>query len=150
MNNTCNYSTCYNVGLLLPILNESTWSVGARIFFYVIGMLWCFLGLTIVSDSFMCGIECITSKTKTVTVAKSGGEGFQQIEVKVWNDTVANLTLLAFGTSAPEILLNVIEICGQNFVAGDLGPGTIVGSAAFNLFIITSLSITCIPDGETR
>lgn len=29
--------------------------------------------------------------------------------VDVWNPTVANLTLMALGSSAPEILLNVIE-----------------------------------------
>ena len=46
---------------------------------------------------------------------------------KRWNDTVANLTLMALGSSSPEILLSVIEICGNNFLAGDLGPGTIVG-----------------------
>ena len=48
------------------------------------------------------------------------------IEVRIWNDTVANLTLMALGSSAPEILLSVIEIVGNNFNAGDLGPGTIV------------------------
>jgi len=34
---------------------------------------------------------------------------------------------MALGSSSPEILLSVIEICGNNFLAGDLGPGTIVG-----------------------
>lgn len=45
------------------------------------------------------------------------------MKVRVWNDTVANLTLMALGSSAPEILLNIIEICGNKFVAGALGPG---------------------------
>ncbi len=30
------------------------------------------------------------------------------IEVNIWNDTVANLTLMALGSSAPEILLSII------------------------------------------
>jgi solute carrier family 8 (sodium/calcium exchanger) len=30
------------------------------------------------------------------------------IDVEVWNATVANLTLMALGSSAPEILLSVI------------------------------------------
>jgi solute carrier family 8 (sodium/calcium exchanger) len=34
---------------------------------------------------------------------------------------------MALGSSSPEILLSVIEIVGNNFQAGDLGPGTIVG-----------------------
>lgn len=45
------------------------------------------------------------------------------VEVRVWNDTVANLTLMALGTSAPEILLSVVEIVGHNFESGALGPG---------------------------
>ena len=46
----------------------------------------------------------------------------------------ANLTLMALGSSAPEIILNVIEIIGSGFVAGDLGPGI---SAIFSFFIAT-------------
>jgi solute carrier family 8 (sodium/calcium exchanger) len=49
------------------------------------------------------------------------------IEVRIWNDTVANLTLMALGSSAPEILLSCIEVVGNGFEPGDLGPGTIVG-----------------------
>ena len=67
-----------------------------------------------------------------------------------WNDTVANLTLMALGSSSPEILLSVIEICGNNFLAGDLGPGTIVGSAAFNLLCITAICVVAIEGNEIR
>ena len=63
---------------------------------------------------------------------------------------MANLTLMALGSSAPEILLACIEIIGKGFVAGELGPGTIVGSAAFNLFCITGLCVAVIPKGEVR
>lgn len=72
------------------------------------------------------------------------------IEVRIWNDTVANLTLMALGTSAPEILLSVIEIVGHHFEAGKLGPGTIVGSAAYNLLIITSVCMLALNVGEVR
>merc|ERR1712012_332730 len=64
--------------------------------------------------------------------------------------TVANLTLMALGSSAPEIMLSVIEIWAKGFKAGDLGPGTIVGSAAFNLFMIIGLCMYVIPDDEVR
>jgi len=50
-------------------------------------------------------------------------EGFEVVQVRVWNDTVANLTLMALGSSAPEILLSIIEIIKNGFKAGDLGPG---------------------------
>ena len=57
---------------------------------------------------------------------------------------------MALGSSAPEILLSIIEIFGNNFEAGDLGPNTIVGSAAYNLFVIIGYCILVVPKGETR
>ena len=38
----------------------------------------------------------------------------------------------------------------NDFKAGELGPGTIVGSAAFNLFCITGVCIISIPEGQVR
>jgi len=72
------------------------------------------------------------------------------VNVRIWNETVSNLTLMALGSSAPEIMLSVIEVVGNKFEAGDLGPGTIVGSAAFNLFVIIGLCVSVIPEGEVR
>lgn len=46
--------------------------------------------------------------------------------------------------------LNVSQVCGHNFDAGELGPGTIVGSAAFNMFVIIGLCVWVIPEGESR
>lgn len=37
--------------------------------------------------------------------------------------------------------MSIIEIFGNNFEAGDLGPSTIVGSAAFNFFLIIALCV---------
>ncbi|XP_021351094.1 sodium/calcium exchanger 2-like isoform X2 [Mizuhopecten yessoensis] len=153
MNSTIDLNTyeCSGEGLILPAINEYTWSIGARAFLYLLGMLWCFLGIAIVADTFMCGIEKITSKTRVIQIPDPDSKGgVREVEVKVWNDTVANLSLMAFGTSAPEILLSVIEICGKGFKAGELGPGTIVGSAAFNLFAITAMCIVSIPNGQVR
>lgn len=65
----------------------------------------------------------------------------------MWNPTVANLTLMALGSSAPEILLSVIgTLQDLNKRPPVLGPSTIVGSAAFNLLIITALSILAVGD----
>jgi len=69
---------------------------------------------------------------------------------RVWNATVANLTLMALGSSAPEILLSVVEVFANEMASGPLGPSTIVGSAAFNLMIITALCIIALDPGETR
>merc|ERR1719506_2661867 len=58
---------------------------------------------------------------------------------------------MALGSSAPEILLGIIEICLSNdFYSGELGPSTIVGSAAFNLFVISAVCVVAIPAGEGK
>ncbi|KAH7716619.1 Protein NCX-1 b [Aphelenchoides avenae] len=116
---------------------------------YLAAMLYLFYGVSIVADRFMAAIEVITSQEREVVVKRPSGET-TIVLVRIWNETVSNLTLMALGSSAPEILLSVIEICGNNFEAGDLGPGTIVGSAAFNLFCIVAICIVVIPNGETR
>ncbi|XP_066142610.1 sodium/calcium exchanger Calx isoform X2 [Euwallacea fornicatus] len=116
---------------------------------YFFFMAFLFIGVSIVSDRFMAAIEVITSLEREVSVRKPNGEK-QIVVVRVWNETVANLTLMALGSSAPEILLSVIEIYARGFTAGELGPGTIVGSAAYNLFVIIALCVSVIPNGEVR
>jgi solute carrier family 8 (sodium/calcium exchanger) len=137
-----------NSGTLLPaFFAEESATVGAVV--YLLLLLWTFIGVAIVSDVFMAAIEVITSKEYLVmTISEAGQE--RQLKLKVWNDTVANLTLMALGSSAPEILLSVIELFGNNMFSGDLGPATVVGSAAFNLFIISAVCVYCIEDGEVR
>tara|TARA_B110000285_G_scaffold229415_1_gene294095 strand:- start:1758 stop:2525 length:768 start_codon:yes stop_codon:yes gene_type:complete len=69
--------------------------------------------------------------------------------VTVWNPTVANLTLMALGSSAPEILLAVLETSmNLGLCPGELGPSTIVGSAAFNLLIISAVSIYAVNESN--
>ncbi|XP_015277925.1 PREDICTED: sodium/calcium exchanger 1 isoform X18 [Gekko japonicus] len=112
-------------------------------------MVYMFLGVSIIADRFMSSIEVITSQEREITIKKPNGET-TKTTVRVWNETVSNLTLMALGSSAPEILLSVIEVCGHGFNAGDLGPSTIVGSAAFNMFVIIALCVYVVPDGEIR
>lgn len=141
-------------GLLLPVWypqdNLPTWVRVFRGTLYFLSLIYMFLGVSIVSDRFMGAIEVITSQEREIVIRKKGSSCGQKIKVRVWNETVANLTLMALGSSAPEILLSVIEIAGKNFEAGELGPGTIVGSAAYNLFVIIALCVYVIPDGEVR
>ncbi|KHN83897.1 Sodium/calcium exchanger 3, partial [Toxocara canis] len=177
-------------GLLVPAMRTSR----AATVFYLLALLYCFLGIAIAADVFMCSIEKITSSTRKVRLRRSKKNRLvaeelmapesectevriwnptvanltlmvrlrrskknrlvaeelmapesECTEVRIWNPTVANLTLMALGSSAPEILLSIIEIIGNSFKAGDLGPGTIVGSAAFNLLCITAICVMTIP-----
>ncbi|XP_034239306.1 sodium/calcium exchanger 3-like isoform X1 [Thrips palmi] len=140
-------------GLLLPVWRpDEGLGVGDRVargFAYLCALLYLFLGVSIISDRFMAAIEVITSQEKEVVVKQKGKES-KIVVVRVWNETVANLTLMALGSSAPEILLSIIEIWAKNFEAGDLGPGTIVGSAAYNLYVIIAICVFVIPEGEVR
>ncbi|XP_048209013.1 sodium/calcium exchanger 1 isoform X1 [Perognathus longimembris pacificus] len=139
-------------GVILPIWEPQEPSFGdkiARATVYFVAMVYMFLGVSIIADRFMSSIEVITSQEREITIKKPNGET-TKTTVRIWNETVSNLTLMALGSSAPEILLSVIEVCGHDFHAGDLGPSTIVGSAAFNMFIIIAICVYVVPDGENR
>lgn len=100
------------------------------------------MGINIAADIFMEAIEVITSKTIKINVMDHEEGTNHEIEVPIWNPTMANLTLMAFGSSAPEIIISVLEALKDlGEPAGDLGPSTIVGSAAFNLLVISGVSI---------
>jgi len=138
--------TCPLNGNFFPRDYELEWSNGVRTFFYLVFLIWCFSGIMVVSDLFMAAIERITSKRARRLNPETG----RFVTYTVWNPTVANLSLMALGSSAPEILLAVIELLGNNMYAGALGPSTIVGSAAFNLFCIIAVCVLAIPEGEVR
>ena len=96
-------------------------------------LFWLFYGVSIGADLFMEAIETITSQEVQTQVAMPGGGKRRPLTVRVWNATIANLTLMALGSSAPEILLSVIEIVGNSFYSESSARLAIVGSAAFNL-----------------
>ncbi|CAF1111567.1 unnamed protein product [Rotaria sordida] len=140
-------------GLIIPMWRpQHGISIGDRIsraIVYLLALIYLFIGVAIISDRFMASIEVITSQKRELR--KKNPDGTISITtVAIWNETVSNLTLMALGSSAPEILLSIIEVVGKNFKSGDLGPGTIVGSAAFNLFVIIAICIVSIPTGEVR
>eukprot|EP00892_Ulva_mutabilis_P009649 jgi/Ulvmu1/7056/UM033_0116.1 len=142
------YKPCAHSSFLLPGFNlMSQWFLALV---YGLALVWCFFGVAIISDIFMSAIEVITSAEKTVK--RKNRHGVEtEISVLVWNPTVANLTLMALGSSAPEIMLAAIEtIINLGQTPGELGPSTIVGSAAYNLFMISAVCIVSIPGDEIR
>lgn len=100
-------------------------SIELRATLYFIFLLYLFLGIAIIADIFMSSIETITSRRRKIRYPDpTANDKYLTVEVRIWNDTVANLTLMALGSSSPEILLSIIEIIGNRFEAGELGPGT--------------------------
>ena len=112
-----------------------------------VALAWLFFGIAIVADIFMEAIEVITSKTTSKEVWDKDKKNKYYVDVPVWNATIANLTLMALGSSAPEILLNLLQTIGtRGEPASELGPFTIVGSAAFNLLVISACSIIAVDE----
>ncbi len=140
-----------NPGLFLPCWQSdgTALTIVLHGIVYLLALIYMFVGVAIIADRFMLSIEQITSQEQDVVVRKKDGSK-EIISVRIWNETVSNLTLMALGSSAPEIMLSVIEIYAQEFKAGDLGPGTIVGSAAFNMFIIIAVCVWAVPDGQLK
>lgn len=119
---------------------------------YLVWLFYLFVGIGIISDIFMESIESITAQTKKYEYFDDNCEHVT-IEVAIWNETVANLTLMALGSSAPEILLSVISTLKDiEAVPPELGPSTIVGSASFNLLVISAVSIIAVggEDNEVK
>lgn len=151
-NATCAGNSKCHEGIILPIWYPEDPSMGdkiARVIVYFVAMIYMFLGVSIIADRFMAAIEVITSQEREIVIKRPNGET-TTTTIRVWNETVSNLTLMALGSSAPEIMLSVIEVCGHEFKSGELGPSTIVGSAAFNMFVIIGLCVSVIPQGEVR
>lgn len=159
-----NYSTgyvvyndpiCFESWLLLPA--ENLWPAWIRCILYTMAILYIFLGIAIAADVFMLSIEMITSKKRLVlTYDYDQGKSVQK-EVYVWNETVANLTLMALGSSAPEILIAVIETVtnldpkfDDSNKTQDLGTFTIIGSAAYNLLVISAVCILSVPSKSVK
>ena len=143
--------------ILLP--GENLWPAWVRGTLYMVFMFYLFIGIAIISDIFMGSIEVITSKKKTITRFDAVTNEAITKEVLVWNETVANLSLMALGSSAPEILLAFVEQLGilasgkvidPASEEGGLGTFTIIGSAAFNLLVITGICILSPERGVTK
>jgi len=148
---TTDYKSCqeHTTGIVTPI--TYVWGRTTLALLLMAFLLFLFLGVAVVADQFMVAIEVITSKEKKIWRTDIATGEKVQVSLKFWNPTVANLSLLALGSSAPEILLAVIEtVSNLGGPAGELGPSTIVGSAAFNLLVISAVCIISVPAGEVR
>ncbi|XP_015951159.1 magnesium/proton exchanger [Arachis duranensis] len=123
-----------------------------RTFLYFLGLAYCFLGLSAITARFFKSMENVVKHTRKVVEI----DPVTQIEVvrheKVWNYTIADISLLAFGTSFPQISLATIDAIRNvgNLYAGGLGPGTLVGSAAFDLFPIHAVCVVVPKAGELK
>nr|DAD33277.1 TPA_asm: hypothetical protein HUJ06_012128 [Nelumbo nucifera] len=131
---------------------ETALGDGFRLFLYLLGLAYCFLGLSAVTARFFRSMENVVKhKKKVVEIDPFTNTELIRYE-NVWNYTIADITLLAFGTSFPQISLATIDAIrniGQLY-AGGLGPGTLVGSAAFDLFPIHAVCVVVPKEGTLK
>ncbi|KAG2326031.1 hypothetical protein Bca52824_008759 [Brassica carinata] len=122
---------------------ESSLSDGFRAVLYFLGLAYCFIGLSAITSRFFKSMENVVKHSRKVVSVDPVTKAQVITYKKVWNFTIADISLLAFGTSFPQISLATIDAfrnMGERY-AGGLGPGTLVGSAAFDLFPIHAVCV---------
>lgn len=123
-----------------------------RTVLYCLFLAYCFIGLSAITARFFRSMENIVKQTREVLEIDPATKVKILRHEKVWNYTIADITLLAFGTSFPQISLATIDAIRNigNLYAGGLGPGTLVGSAAFDLFPIHAVCVVVPKAGELK
>nr|GMD68914.1 pentatricopeptide repeat-containing protein At3g62890 [Ipomoea batatas] len=131
---------------------ETALGDGFRAFLYFMGIFYCFIGLSAITSRFFCSMENVVKHSRTVVEIDPFTKTKIVKKEKVWNYTIADITLLAFGTSFPQISLATIDAIRNigSLYAGGLGPGTLVGSAAFDLFPIHAVCVVVPKAGELK
>lgn len=87
---------------------ETSLGDGFRTFLYFLGLAYCFIGLSAITARFFQSMENVVKhKRKVVKIDPRSNTEIRH--EKVWNYTIADITLLAFGTSFPQISLAIID-----------------------------------------
>jgi len=109
-------------------LNYPIWIKKGGVAVHFIGVIYLFLGIAIVCDDFfVASLEAISEKLKL-------------------SEDVAGATFMAAGSSAPELFSSMMALANPN-ASSEIGVGTIVGSAVFNVLVI--IGVTAIFAGQT-
>eukprot|EP00927_Polykrikos_kofoidii_P029323 TRINITY_DN25369_c0_g1_i1.p1 TRINITY_DN25369_c0_g1~~TRINITY_DN25369_c0_g1_i1.p1 ORF type:complete len:1092 (+),score=161.49 TRINITY_DN25369_c0_g1_i1:135-3410(+) len=133
-------------GVIFPLSEtEHLWNPYVRAILYAGALMYCFLGLSMASHTLMSSIEAVTSRrTRVRRLNGRFRTGY------VWNDVVADLSLVSIGSSAPELFLSIVDLVRRGMHSSDLGPSVIVGSSAFNLLAVLAVCVAAIQDNELR
>lgn len=82
---------------------------GLRAFLYFLGLAYCFIGLSAITARFFRSMENVVKHSRTVVEIDPHTNTEIIRQEKVWNYAIADITLLAFGTSFPQISLATID-----------------------------------------
>ncbi|GJP42875.1 hypothetical protein CLOM_g2406 [Closterium sp. NIES-68] len=136
--------------LLIPA--ENVWDVIVRTAMYTLALVYLFIGLATITGKYMEAMENIVQQTRKVRIWDPAARRWVESQQRIWNPAIADITLLALGTCAPQISLAVIDAVRRLGKSGgqDLGAGTIIGGAAFNLFPILAVCVLVPPPGAVK
>lgn len=95
--------------IYLLFRDEAMLSHGFRGFLYFLGLAYCFIGLSAITARFFRSMENVVKHSRTVEEIDPCTNTKIVRQEKVWNYTIADITLLAFGTSFPQISLATID-----------------------------------------
>jgi solute carrier family 8 (sodium/calcium exchanger) len=98
--------------------------------------------MSVLIDIFMESIHEITSQQEPVEILETGTSKIVQVNVPMWNESIANVTLLALGSSCPEIFLCFFSMfIDIDATPNPTGPMVLVGSAGFNVLVVMAVAI---------
>lgn len=106
----------------LLLYGETALGNGLRAFLYFLGLAYCFIGLSAITARFFRSMENVVKHSRTVVEV----DPYTNTEIikqeNVWNYAIADISLLAFGTSFPQISLATIDAIRNigNLYAGGL------------------------------
>ena len=125
-------------GLLLPLWRRDSAGRGVV---YPFALLYFLLGIFVFMSKLIESLETVTSLMKRKTVADAETGTTTVIIERVFSKNLANILLL-LGSSFPLIFLCIVECLGRGFMSGDLGPSTLLGSSAFNTFVVIGIIVS--------
>jgi len=103
---------------------DASFDKSGGIALYIVVVLYIFIGLAVI---------CEHDFKDTLTIIAS--------RLKLSED-VAGATFMAAGTSSPELFMSLVALLGPR---DDIGVGTIIGSAIFNILVIIGASVLLSP-----
>lgn len=108
--------------LYLLFHEETKLGNGLQGFLYFVALAYCFIGLSAITARFFRSMENVVKHTRRVEEIDPCTNTKIVKHIKVWNYTIADITLLAFGTSFPQISLATIDAIRNlgNLYAGGL------------------------------
>ena len=96
-------------GAYLLFHGETLLSNSVRATLYMVALAYCFIGLSAITARFFKSMEQIMKHSREVVSVDTHTNMPVVKQEKVWNYAIADIALLAFGTSFPQISLATID-----------------------------------------